>query len=297
MRVTTKITADNALHNIQRTREQLDKLNTKISSGLNINRPGDDPISTRQLLDLDAKLKQTAQYRSNIAKATIWQKMTDTALGGIASMVKQVRQLSSSIISGGSDPVIMNSAVAQFTALKKQIIDLGNTQLGDQYLFGGFETRQPPFTTADNAYHGTTDGLQVEINQNSPLQLNIPGDQLLLGTGSYGSVDILTELDNLITATAANDVAGIQTAATALDNGAKQINSAIVDVAGKMVRLDSMDKLLNNNKNALETIVSGIQNVDYAKAATELSQQQTALEAALSATAKVANLSLLDYLK
>ena len=41
------------------------------------------------------------------------------------------------LISGGSDPVIMSSAVEQYKSLKKQIIDLGNTQLGDQYIFGG----------------------------------------------------------------------------------------------------------------------------------------------------------------
>ena len=297
MRVTAKITADNALFNIQRARTKLDKLNEQISSGLNINRPGDDPIGTRQLLDLDAKLKQTAQYRSNIAKANIWQKVTDTALGGIASMVKQVRQLTATIISGGNDPVIMSSAVEQYKALKKQIIDLGNTQVGDQYVFGGFETRQAPFTTADNAFHGTTDGLSVEINSGSPMQINVPGDQLLLGTGSYGPVNVLTEIDNLINAVTVNDPVAIQTASVAMDQAATQVNNAIADVAGKMVRLDSMDKLLLNNKNALETIVSGIQNVDYAKAATELSQQKTALEAALSATAKVSNISLLDYLK
>ena len=297
MRVTAKITADNALFNIQRARTKLDKLNEQISSGLNINRPGDDPIGTRQLLDLDAKLKATAQYRSNIAKANVWQKVTDTALGGIASMVKQVRQLTSTIISGGNDPVIMASAVEQYKSLKKQIVDLGNTQLGDQYIFGGFETRQAPFTTADNLFHGTADALNVEINQGSTMQLNVTGDQVLLGTGSYGSVNILTQIDNLITAVAANDTVAIQAAATALDDGAKQVNNAIIDVAGKTVRLDSMDKLLVNNKNALETIVSNVQNVDYAKAATELKQQQTALEAALSATAKVSNISLLDYLK
>jgi flagellar hook-associated protein 3 FlgL len=298
MRVTSKMTADSALFNIQRTRAQLDKLNEQIASGMNINRPGDDPISTRQLLDLDSKLKQGTQYRSNITKANIWQKVTETALGGMSTALRQVRQIASSINNGSNDPTIVANAVSQLSALKSQLVDMGNTQLGDQYIFGGFETRNPPFTAADNSFHGTPDSLNVEINSGTTLQLNVRGDQMLLGTGgAYGSIDILSEIDNLSNAISTNNSAAIRTAATNLDLGAGQINNAITDVASKVVRLDSMDKLLVNNKNTLETLTSSIQNVDYAKAATELSQQKTAFEAALSATAKVSSLSLLDYLK
>lgn len=297
MRVTAKITADNALYNIQQARTKLDKINEQISSGRYINRPGDDPIGTRQLLDLDSKIKEGQQYRSNIVKGNLWQKITESALGGVASVIKQIRQLNATITNGSTDATIRQNAVSQYQALKGQLIDMGNTQIGDQYIFGGFETRQRPFSNADNLFHGTPDGLNVEISKDSTLQLNVPGDQVLLGTGAYGSVNILNELDNLINAVSANDPLAIQAAATAMDKGAAQVNNALSDVASKMIRLDSMDKLLVNNENALESVLSSIQNVDYAKAATELNQQKTAFEAALSATAKVSSLSLLDYLK
>ncbi|WP_243688129.1 flagellin [Geotalea toluenoxydans] len=63
-----------------------------------------------------------------------------------------------------------------------------------------------------------------------------------------------------------------------------------------MMRLDNAKTMIVNNQNTLKNIISSKQNVDYAKAATELSQQQTAFEAALSATAKISRLSLLDYI-
>ena len=44
------------------------------------------------------------------------------------------------------------------------------------------------------------------------------------------------------------------------------------------------------------TVYSSTQNVDYAKLGIELSQQQIAFEASLSATAKLSQLSLLDYM-
>jgi len=297
MRVTAKITADNALFNIQQSRAKLDKLNEQISSGRNVNRPSDDPIATRQLLDIDAKIKQGQQYKSNISKATLWQKMTDTAINGMSDVLKQSRKLVSTIASGTTDPLIRQNAVEQLKALKQQMVDMGNTQIGSQYIFGGFETRNPPFSRADNLYHGSPDSMAVEINQGTTMPINVRGDNILLGNGTYGSVNILNEFDNLITSITANNVPAIQTAAAKMDLGAEQIYTASGEVQGRMIRLDSMSKLLDNQDNALQSVLSNIQTVDMVKAATELQQQTTAFEAALSATAKVSSLSLLDYLK
>jgi flagellar hook-associated protein 3 FlgL len=51
-----------------------------------------------------------------------------------------------------------------------------------------------------------------------------------------------------------------------------------------------------NTRNTLETIYGNTQNVDYAKLAVQLNQQKIAFEASLSATAKLSQRSLLDYL-
>jgi flagellar hook-associated protein 3 FlgL len=79
--------------------------------------------------------------------------------------------------------------------------------------------------------------------------------------------------------------------------GADQITVAQTDVAGRLVRLDSMKSMITNNQNTLKTVFGDIQNVDYAKAGVMLSQQTTAFNAALSATSKLSQLSLLDYMK
>jgi flagellar hook-associated protein 3 FlgL len=57
-----------------------------------------------------------------------------------------------------------------------------------------------------------------------------------------------------------------------------------------------MPTMNTNNKTTFQNGVSDIQRVDLTKGGVELSQQQTAYEAALSATAKISSLSLLDYL-
>ena len=81
-----------------------------------------------------------------------------------------------------------------------------------------------------------------------------------------------------------------------MEAGIKQVQNATGDVASRVARLDSMNKLNQNSSTMLNNIYSNVQNVDYAKLAVELSQQQTAFNASLSATAKISQLSLLDYM-
>jgi flagellar hook-associated protein 3 FlgL len=290
------MTADNALYNLQKGRTLLGRLQEQIASGSIINRPSDDPIMTRQLLDMESKLEKGEQYLSNITKGNLWLNMTETALEGMINVVTEARKTAGTIGSGSSDSTVRANASSQLSELKKQLVDMGNTQLGDQYLFAGFKTDSAPFSKSDNTYHGTGDDISVEIDQDSLAAINITGDKLLKGTGSYGSIDILQTFDNLMTAITSNDTTTIQSESEKLDTAMKQIANAVTDVGNRLTRLESAKTMINQNQDTLSGIISDTQGVDMIKAATELTQQQTAFEAALSATAKISQLSLLDYL-
>ncbi|MDD3293327.1 MAG: flagellar hook-associated protein FlgL [Geobacteraceae bacterium] len=296
MRVTPGMTANNAMYNLQKGRTILGRLQEQVASGMVINRPSDDPITTRQLLELENKLEEGEQYLSNITKANLWLKMTNTALGGVADVVNQARKLAGTITSGSSDSTVRENAVSQLTELKKQLVDMGNTQFGDQYLFSGFKTDTPPFSNTDNLYHGSGDAIAVEIDRSSISAINITGDSLLMGTGSYGSVHVLQTFDDLISAIQANNPANIRDAALKLDNSIPQISNAISDVSSRLNRLENAKTMISSDKATIQGIISDTQSVDMIEAATKLTLRQTAFEAALSATAKISQLSLLDYM-
>jgi flagellar hook-associated protein 3 FlgL len=307
------MSADNSIYNIQQGRIKLNKLQELTSSGQNINRPSDDPINTRLLLDIIDKVKTTDPYSSNIKKSDIWQQFTNTALTGMSDTLQQARTLTASI-SDGVDPDFKTSVVSQLQALKQQMIDMGNTQMGDQFIFGGANNATQPFTNSpaqfpppapQNAaftfYTGDENSLNVEIGNNAaPMTMNIPGNQILTAdtatSQNYGGTNILQAFDDLIYAVQADDVTGIRASSLALGDGAKQIFNAITDVGSRMTRLDSFTKMNENTRNTLMSVYSSTQNVDYAKLGVELSQQQIAFEASLSSTAKLSQLSLLDYL-
>ncbi|QWV97045.1 flagellar hook-associated protein FlgL [Geomonas nitrogeniifigens] len=306
MRITPGMSADNAIYNLQQGRTAIDQLQEQIASGYNINRPSDDPLSTRQLLDLQEQIASGDQYSSNITKAETLLNVTNTSLSSMSDLMQQVKKIAGDMVAGTLDAAGTASAVTNLTQLKSQLVDMGNTRLGDQYVFGGFSTSQP-FSSL-GVFSGTTDIPQVEIAPNSTVGTTVSGADLLLGgktpaavgsgaTAGQGPVNILGSIDALILAINNKDSAGILDGVKNVKAGADQITVAQSDVAGRLVRLDNMKSMIANNQNTLKTVFGDIQNVDYAKAGVVLSQQTTAFNAALSATSKLSQLSLLDYMK
>lgn len=300
MRVTSNMSADNSLYNIQQGQAKLNKLQELTASGQNVNRPSDDPINSRLLLDIGDKIKAGDQYLSNIKKSTTWQKFTNTALTGMSEVMRLAKQQAATISNGSSDATVRQNAVSQLQALKQQMVDMGNMQLGDQYIFGGALNSTQPFSGTAPYYTGDESALNVEIGNSTTQQMNIPGNQVLTADTAvskpYGATNVFKAFDDLIAAVTANDVPGIQAGSQALNDGSKQINNAQSDVASRMLRLDTMTKMNQNTRNTLETIYGDTQNVDYAKLAVQLNQQKIAFEASLSSTAKLSQLSLLDYM-
>jgi len=306
MRITTGMTSNNSIYNLQKGLGQLSDLQETVSSGLNVGKPSEDPLSARQLLDLQEQVNVGKEYSSNITKAKLLLNVGNTALTGMADVMSQIKSTANSINNGSSDPTVRAAAVSNLTQLKAQLIDYGNTQYGDQYVFGGFATGKP-FDSA-GTFSGTDDNLNVAINQGSQVSTSVSGGSLLRGgtppaavgsgaTAGTSPVDIIGSLDALITAVSSNNTAGIQDGIKNMQAAGGQLNSALSSVAGRLTRLDNMQTMITNNQNTLEGIYSDKQNVDYAKAGVELSQLNTAYQAALSTTAKLNQLTLLDYLK
>lgn len=149
-----------------------------------------------------------------------------------------------------------------------------------------------------SVYGGDSGKLYVEINRGSTEAINAPGNQFLMPSSpsQYGSVDILQTMDQLILDLENNNAAGITAGLEKLDDGARQLISAQTDLQSRQVRFDTAKNMNRTVTDTLKTVLGNTQAVDYAKLGVELQMQQTAFQAALSSTAKISQISLLDYL-
>ena len=77
---------------------------------------------------------------------------------------------------------------------------LANTNYQGQYIFAGGQTSTTPFTTstvtspASTAYNGDEDINYLETPNGQKIQLNVPGNQVFLGSGAnsvFGAINSL----------------------------------------------------------------------------------------------------------
>ncbi len=312
MRITESIMANSVLANLQAGQARLEKLQQEVSTGKRISAPGDDPVSAQQVLQLKGRLADSDQYARNITVGNAWLAQTDSSLNDAGNVMTRAREIAMEMANGTYDASGRASAASEVKQLKSQLVQIGNSQVGGRYIFGGFVSDRPPFDTtpinnpADpldgtptGTFVGTDDPVTMEVDRGAYVAVNTSGAKVLRGGTPPGSsgVDLIGELDKLATALSTNDVSGIQATLPALDDAQNQILAARADVGARMSRVQTTSDNLDNAKVSMNKVVSDREDVDFLQVVSDLSSQQNAFQAALAASAKTSQLSLLDYLK
>jgi flagellar hook-associated protein 3 FlgL len=76
-----------------------------------------------------------------------------------------------------------------------------------------------------------------------------------------------------------------------------RMKSALADVGSRAARVEREEQLLTDRAMSLETLLSETENIDLPNTLMRLEMQKVGYEAALSATAKAIQPTLMDYLR
>ena len=66
MRVNNQILINNFLKSLNKTNQELFKINSNIASGKRVERPEDDAIAASNITGLESQISETKQYQENI---------------------------------------------------------------------------------------------------------------------------------------------------------------------------------------------------------------------------------------
>lgn len=293
MRVTEGTMANKSLTNLQRVRERIEQLYQEVSTGAKVSRPGDDPLSAQQILDLNGLLEDGEQFAKNISSGTTYLSSMESALSCMGDALIRVKELAMGAANGTNSAEQRASIEIEVKQLKEQLISLGNSQINGRYVFSGYRNDTPPFD-ANGAYAGGSGDLRIQIDRTNTVSVNYAGDKILKGAG--GGTDIIATLDTLITSLENDDTAGIQGTLSNIDQSMNQILSARADIGARTNRLETASSFIDDTRVYLKKVISSKQDVDFVQAVSDMTRQQTAFEAALAATSKISKMSLVDYL-
>jgi len=292
MRIADNTSYIRFLNDLQRTQQQMLEAQIQVSSGKKVNKPSDDPAAASDIVRLSSEKAQDDQFSANVdaAKATL--NVADTSLNTVEQVIDRVRSLALAASSAGSDT---NASVPEIDGLRDQLISLANTTQQGRYIFGGSVTTTPPYVKAGNGsvtYNGNSTPTFLQVSQIQTVQSQIPGSDIF-----SGSVDVFSATSDLLTAMRAGDRSGITSQVAKIEQFAQSVSTARTRIGGYVNVADSVSSQLTATGLARAKELSDVQSANEAEAATQFTLSQTSLQATLAVGARIAQMSLMDYLK
>jgi len=301
MRVTNYSATHSAIHSIADARAQLESVLGRVTSGRRVTVASDDPGAALGIMQSEAQLRARAQYRRNIASAQSRVTLEDSVLDRLGSLLTRARELAVSQGSDTATPATRQTTAREVNQLLAEAAGLAGTKYDTEYLFGGQNTDTPPFTVDTTGAVFTVTARtpapigtrQVEIGSGQRFTATHDGTQIF-GDGTTGP---LAAIQALAVALQSGSGAAVRGATTALDQAFEATQGLVAETGARANQLQRVDETHTLLTLDLESNVTALRDVDLEAVLTEMAGRQTAYQAAMAATARIAGLTLSDYLR
>ena len=296
MRITSAESYQNLLRGLQSIQERVQQAQSEVTTGNRINQLSDDPAGAADIVRLTGDKSEIDQYMKSAAGGKDRLDYADTVLSSVQSMVQRVinlGQLASSNLTS-SNPATVSAYTAEINSLRSQIVASANSTFQGTYIFGGSVTNKPPYVVQSDqsvTYQGNSDTNVVQVGRASTLQIQIPGNQLF-----SGSINVFDSMKQLSAAVTAGNNSAIEAQVNNLQQYFDSISAVRSQIGSFSNSAQNIQSDLQSYQLARAADQSRIQSADMAQAATDFTQAQTALQAAIAAGAKISRVSILDYL-
>jgi len=243
MRITNQWIINSFVNQVNRNNSALSDMQIKISSGKKYIRASESPVDNALAMQGKTEVFENTQYIRNINHVNDWYNNTDGALTTIETALQRVRELA---VQGANDTLVQEDrdAIAkEINELLLHLVDVANTNIGGEHIFGGHNVDAQPFSVATGQtpgfnnnmvtyslgnvrddvnllnplsilYNGSNKRLTSEIERGTVVQKSITGLELFFGdnpiTSTPGFTYTMPPLEQSLPLQALNGGLGVQ---------------------------------------------------------------------------------------
>ncbi|WP_433371084.1 flagellar hook-associated protein FlgL [Actinoplanes sp. CA-142083] len=298
-RVTDTSMANKALGDLQRSLARGQKLQSQISGGKVLTRPSDSPTGTVTSLQLRGEVRATQQYGRNADDGLGWLGTIQDTLGDASTSIIRVRDLTVQALSSSNSDESREALAVEIDNVRETLLGQANAKYMNRPVFGGttpggvaYEADQ---TTGEYKYVGNENPTTRTVGPNAKVRIETSGPEAFGTPGT--DTELFTVLDTISKSIRNNDQDTLNKSLENLDTAHDFLKSALSDVGARYNRVEQMKQSADDHLLSVSSQLSDIEDVDLPKAIMELQIQQTSYQAALAATAKVIQPSLIDFLR
>ncbi|MBN1142136.1 MAG: flagellar hook-associated protein FlgL [Deltaproteobacteria bacterium] len=297
---------------------KLNNLRNMVSTGKRINRASDDPAAISPVLESRKQIRANDTYLNTLGMAQDKLKIQDSYLDQEIDVLTRAKELAINAVNATLDPQSLSTLADQIASLRTELIDSANAQVEGKYIFAGYRENVKPFQLnaaydpalydpANSAtwpvqYSGDGNPIRLEISPGEVLEVSLAGSDVFMGDADNdgavdaGRYDVFATLTQVEEAIRADDPTAVNALLEDLDQGLSQVSRLRGAMGVNAQRVESaMDHLEEIKLNYQETL-SRYEDADLVESIALMTQQETAFEAALQVTSRVAQLSILDFL-
>jgi flagellar hook-associated protein 3 FlgL len=292
-RVTESSIHTRVLANLQRNIAKGEKIQEQLSSGKQINRPSDSPTGTVTSMQLRGESRAVQQYTRNADDGLGWLSTLDSTLSNTSTLVNRARDLTVQGLSSGSNTAQSNEALAtEIDQIKSALIGYANTKYLDRPVFGGTTSGDTAYDAGGN-YTGDAGKTTRTLGPNSKIRVDATGPEAF---GS-GNTQLFTVLQGISDSLRSGDHEALDDGLAKLDKASDLMKNALSDVGARYNRVTQMKQSAQDRLLSVTSQLSDVEDVDLPKTIMDMQLQQTSYQAALAASAKVIQPSLIDFLR
>lgn len=306
LRISTSQLYRQSAINMGQQQTSLVKTQQQLATGKRILENADDPVASARLLNLNEELGRYDQYQRNTDLANGRLNIEETALEGANEILQRSSELAIQANSGVLNDDNRKAVAGEIRQLRDELLNLANTQDGNgEYLFAGFKSDKPPFTTDTSnppvvTYNGDAGQRLIQAGPALNVAVSDPGSSAFGSATATGTTDLFKTLGDFINVLETPGPLSQTAAATAqagIKAGLTQVDGIRSKIGARMNALDDQQNTNGDFAVHLKQTVSDIGDLDYAEAATRLSREMLVLQAAQQSFIKLEGLSLFNYMR
>ena len=300
MRVTNRAMTNTYLSDVQKSLQSINKLNTQLNTGKQINKVSDNPYEAIKILNMQNEINDVERYNYNCDEITGWLDSTDDALDKIGNISSEIKVLLTSI-SGSYGEDEIKAIKSEINEKVKQIGEALNTTYAGRFIFGGSNTDEAPVEIFENAdgivelrlkAGANEDKLKAEISDGIGIDYNLTASQVTDNLKGLNTINnILVELGNNPV-----DKDRVQELNSELGDYMNHVLNNRSAIGARSNTVSNVKSSNDENILRLKGVYSDMQDVDWDEKYIELTSAQMVYNSSMQVGAKMIQPTLLDYL-
>jgi len=308
-RVTNSMMINTFNRNLNMNQAKMNRFQSQLATNRKIVRLSDDPVNVIKSLNARTRLNSLEQYQRNLSDAQGWLTQSETAVSELNEILKRVYELSVSLANEVKTPEDRQAASFEIKELMDHVVTIGNTTLGDKYLFGGYNVTRAPFAAdggeltlngfgmVNPADRGDLLALDDIIHYEIGFGIDMPVSISGMDVMGVGDKNIYFQIKEFYDAANSDTLEDLTPFLDIFLDLQKNVISVQAEIGGRQNRLELMNARFDRDIINYTQMKSDVEDLDQAEAIMWYSMAEAVYRAALSVGGRILQPTLVDFLR